>query len=307
MRGIDARHAKGARCEIVARHVGRQRARQHEQERKEDRTPRERDRGSPADDDAPARVDEQQLAGLRRLDGVEVGVADDAAALQTRHRLAQLRLEGHERASEQAVGCAVHRRPRALQRSARLRGEGGTHGDLGLHEPRHREHVGRQRRRRGHHLGDDVTRLGQSSKQHLGASHHEPLHRCVARVPQAREVVRRRPRAACCPRGIAVGQLDLGEGCLDASAREQRLRELAGALERGPREVEIAELRIRDAAKGQAERVLGPSQRAERDERVTARERLGGRAVRGPEDVCQCRAHESSMAQWRNASGLAAS
>src|SRR5262249_4631521 len=118
----------------------------------------------------------------------------------------------------------------------------------------------------------DAPGLAEPSEEHLGARDDEPLHGCVPRIAEARELrgggsgrLRRR-------RGVSLRHRDLHARRTHVRTFEGSFRQRFGALERSLCELEIAERGVRDPPQRQPQAALVATYQAERAERITPRE-----------------------------------
>jgi uncharacterized protein YndB with AHSA1/START domain len=271
MRRVDSSRIERDRNQLVAGNRLRPRASESEQEREQDGPSPERNRGAPGDHEAPAGIDEQHLASRNLLDGEEVGAAGYARAQRTSERKRQLALDRQNCARNKRMRRPLKSQPRASEGVAGLGGRQRTDRDLRLRERRHRSHV--RCDVPGKDLFDHAASFAESSEEHLGTREHEALHGGVVSVADRIELLGGDPRGSSRGRRIARTQRDLDEGRSSARARPSIVGERLRAKERLTRELQIAELRVRHAAHGEAERAVGAPHEAERTQRIALSER----------------------------------
>ncbi len=252
MRGVDPAHVEGSCGELVAGHGRRPRASEDEEQREQHRPPHERDGDAAGDGQLPAGVDQQDLPATDVLDGEEVGVARRARAKDARDGNGELPFERRERPLEQRMRGLLEATTSAAKRVSGRRVAASARTAISACA-RHAS----ARRSGGSAVAttllDDVARLPQPPEQDLGAREDQAQHRGVARIAHLRELLGGGPRGSSRGRGVPLVQRDLDERGPRACAGGRVVRERDGALEGLPCEVQIAELRIRDAAKRPSE------------------------------------------------------
>ena len=164
--------------------------------------------------------------------------------------------------------------PSPGKRAVCLRRRERPHGDLGLREARERAEVRRQIR--GHDLVDDMARFPETAEQDLGPREHQALHRGVAGVAQRVELLGRSLRGPSGRRGVPRIQRDLGESGPSAGACARVVGERSGTCERLAREIQVAELRVGDAAEQPPDGAVFAPDEAQGAQRLPVGERTRG-------------------------------
>ena len=279
VRGVDGARLEGDSREIVARDGRRPRARERVEQGEEDRAPRQRDDDAAGAREPPARVDEEAIAARSLLDREEVRRVRLASSQDARDGPRELLLERRDRAPEERVRRAVQQAPRLREGAHRLPRRDRADGDLGLGEQGDGAHVRPDLpARTARHLGDHRARLAQPAEQHVGARDDEALHGGVAVVAERAELVGAGDRVAQGARRIAARERDLRERRAGPRAPERVLERALCAVERGLRQVEVAELGVGDTAERERVRAALAPDEAQGEERLATEE--GARRAR---------------------------
>ena len=219
------------------------------------------------------------------LDGEEVGVPTRARTLRCARREPKAPARAR-RARDRAAGAALPREHAARGRARRERPSQRAPGPQSRPAPARRPPADRARARcRAPPRRRAAPRRGARAAPRRARGRAAASPRCAHRP--AGELLRRSPRGAGSGRRVPGAQRDLDERGSRARARPRVVGDGDGALERPTRELQIAELRVRDPAQREAEGAARPARRApgpaaSRRPRALARRRRERRRRKAP-------------------------
>ncbi|WP_434425316.1 hypothetical protein [Nannocystis pusilla] len=197
------------------------------------------------------------------------------ARQKRRDRARELVPQRLDRAREQLMRGAGQGLAGAGEGGPGVAGVQGPHGDLRLHEGGDGAQVGAEVASQDGLHG--AAGLVEAAEQDLGAGEDEALHGGVAGVAEALQGVGGGPGGASGLGRGAAAELDLDQGGAGPGGQERVVVGAADRLFEGrPRQLEVAELGVGDAAEGEAAGAVVATYAGERAQRVAAGEGAGG-------------------------------